>query len=257
MTSPSFTVPLVAATDAEISPLRDRLDGHTRDFGHDEGVVFRYLTTGVGPVTTAALLTEELLTHPVDLIINLGLGGSIDRDIPLGTVLLVDSETFGDLGAEDLDGRHLSVFDLGLDDADTGPYDGGVLKPLPLPRTSDAPASVALAELIEARFPAERRVSASTVSQSHGSAGRIALFEAGSDATVVSMEGAAVFFVAFRQNTPSLQFRSISNYVEPRNRAAWDIPLAMERLTEEVFALLVELRRRVRDAPVSPPPPSL
>ena len=44
------------------------------------------------------------------------------------------------------------------------------------------------------------------------------------------MEGASVAFVANNKSVPVIQIRAISNYVEPRNKANWDISLAIKNL---------------------------
>ncbi|MNV96073.1 hypothetical protein D3C71_1910350 [compost metagenome] len=41
------------------------------------------------------------------------------------------------------------------------------------------------------------------------------------------MEGAAVFYAADKMTIPVIEIRGISNYVERRNRATWNIPLAI------------------------------
>jgi futalosine hydrolase len=52
------------------------------------------------------------------------------------------------------------------------------------------------------------------------------------------MEGAAVAYVCERFDVPWVQIRAISNMVEPRNRSAWDIPLAIKNLHFEVLNYL-------------------
>jgi len=56
-----------------------------------------------------------------------------------------------------------------------------------------------------------------------------------------SMEGAAVAYVAVKQNIAAIQLRSISNMVEPRNRNHWNIQLALQNLNEVLFAFLSSL----------------
>ena len=55
------------------------------------------------------------------------------------------------------------------------------------------------------------------------------------------MEGAAVAYVAAKQNIAAIQLRSISNMVEPRNRNHWNIQLALQNLNEVLFAFLSSL----------------
>ena len=53
-----------------------------------------------------------------------------------------------------------------------------------------------------------------------------------------SMEGAAFFFCCMNEKIPCLQIRSISNYVEKRNKENWDIPLALKNLHSSLVELL-------------------
>jgi futalosine hydrolase len=52
------------------------------------------------------------------------------------------------------------------------------------------------------------------------------------------MEGAAFHYVCLQEGMPFAQVRSISNYVEPRNRSAWKIKEAVIALNEWVVAFL-------------------
>jgi len=52
------------------------------------------------------------------------------------------------------------------------------------------------------------------------------------------MEGAAVFYVCLFEKIPFLEIRAISNYVEVRDTTKWDIPTAIENLTDELFRFL-------------------
>ena len=44
------------------------------------------------------------------------------------------------------------------------------------------------------------------------------------------MEGATFFYICAREKIPFLSLRAISNKVEPGNRDAWDIQLALGNL---------------------------
>jgi futalosine hydrolase len=46
------------------------------------------------------------------------------------------------------------------------------------------------------------------------------------------MEGAAFHFVCLREEIPFMQIRVVSNYVEPRNKNSWNIPLAIANLND-------------------------
>ncbi len=73
---------------------------------------------------------------------------------------------------------------------------------------------------------------------SHGTPDSITKITSKFDPDVESMEGAAVFYVCMHEKIPFLEIRAISNYVESRDTAKWDIPLAIENLTDELFRFL-------------------
>jgi len=110
---------LTSATLFEIEPtvnwLRARAEteaGNVLQFG---GVSVEVLFTGVGLTATAYALGARLAAgeHPT-LAIQAGVGGAIDPKLNLGQVVRITSEQFGDLGAEDKDGQHLSLGQIGL-----------------------------------------------------------------------------------------------------------------------------------------------
>ena len=77
-----------------------------------------------------------------------------------------------------------------------------------------------------------------TVNKVHGCAESIAKIKKKYPADIETMEGAAFFYVCLMEKVPFLALRGISNHVEPRDRAAWDIPLAIERVNEVLTGLL-------------------
>jgi futalosine hydrolase len=56
---------------------------------------------------------------------------------------------------------------------------------------------------------------------------------------IETMEGAAFFYVCSRENIPFLAIRAVSNKVELRNREKWNIPLAINNLSEKFGELLL------------------
>lgn len=210
---------LVAATDAEVSNLRHDLmqSLHTIDV----------LVTGVGMAATAYALTKRLSKNKYDYVINIGLAGSFREEIEIGEVVNVISETFSDLGAQD-DKNFLSVFDLGLQQKDDFPFWNGKIK-------NDTPVkSASLSQL--------KKVKGITVNTVHGNENGIALAIKKHQPDVESMEGAAVFYVCMMEKIPFLELRSVSNKVEKRDRASWDIPVALENLRTVSLQMLSEIK---------------
>jgi futalosine hydrolase len=217
---------LVAATPFEIAPTLTWLEGAFARA--DNGVFFskrldiQVLVTGVGLVATAWHLAQTLGKQRPDWAINAGVAGAFDRRLRLGDVVHVVTERFGDLGVEESDGRFVDLFELGLLNADFLPFSGKMLV------NSDA---------AQAHFlPTAHGL---TVNLVHGSAESIAAIQAKyPDAQVESMEGAAFFYGCLSAGIPFVEIRGVSNFVEPRNRAAWDLPLAIKNLNARLVEML-------------------
>jgi futalosine hydrolase len=200
---------IVAATVVEVEGLRSIFNGH------DD---YEILVTGVGMVNTTFSLTKMLASKELpSRIINVGIAGSFNQEIEIGQVVQVVKDSFSELGAED-NGSFLK-----------GDFMGLVLKD-------------ELTFESESRFQDILQAIGITVNTIHGEEESIALAEQCFKPDVESMEGAAVAFVANQFGIQWIQIRSISNYVEPRNRDNWNIQLALENLTKTAAHLIQELK---------------
>lgn len=165
-----------------------------------------YLITGVGMVATTFALTKYLSTNTIDYIINIGIAGTLDKNIVLGHVVEVYKDIFTELGAED-DVNFIKIEDLGFGNAEYNKVASKSLK-------TNLPQHVGM-----------------TVNTIHGAESSItrvkSLFP---NATIESMEGAAIFYAAAQFNIPSIQVRAVSNYVEKRDKSTWKILLAIKNV---------------------------
>lgn len=178
-----------------------------------------FLTTGVGMVATAFALGRHLSQNHYDLAINLGIAGSFDRNIALGEVVEITTDTLSELGAED-DENFLSIEQLGFGE--------GVFS--------------ATANLNNYYTDANlRQTSAITVNTVHGNDASIQKLASRINAQIESMEGAGFFYACRQMGVPCLQIRAVSNYVEKRNRDAWQIGLAIKNLNTFAAQLLEKL----------------
>ena len=181
-----------------------------------------YLVTGVGPTATALALGAYLARGPrPDYCLQLGIGGSYDLDLPLASLVRIKTETWGDLGATDAQGQHLSLVDLGL-----LPSEQALWTAPPPFAGQDLPSLHGL-----------------TVHNSSGEVQQIAQRRAKfPHAQIESMEGAAFFQTcAYFGLERYLQIRAVSNYVEPRCRENWRIPQALQALRVGLEALIKAL----------------
>ncbi len=183
------------------------------------------LVTGVGVVATTFHLTKLLSSKKYRLLVNIGLAGSFNKTFPLGIVVSINSDQFADLGAEDHD-DFIDIFDLGL------------LNPSDIPFTNRK-----LFPIISNNIPMNKMkvVEAITVNKVHGNQLSIDKIKMKYPVDIESMEGAAFFYVANMFETPSIQVRAISNYVEPRNRERWEMAIALLNLTNEVKTLMCSM----------------
>jgi futalosine hydrolase len=173
------------------------------------------LITGAGMVATAYSLGKHLATNQYDLAINLGIAGSFDRNIVLGEVVEITEDHFSELGAED-DEAFLTIDQLGFGES---VFKSGY----------ELPASFGI-----------KKVSAITVNTVHGNQANIGKLAQRISPQLESMEGAAFFYACKHAGVPGLQIRAVSNYVEKRNRDAWQIGLAIKNLNTFVAELFTQ-----------------
>lgn len=221
---------IISATSIEIKPLITRL-GKGRALQHHV-TRYRYkqyaidvLITGVGMVPTAVFTSIVLGKYKYDAVFNVGICGSFNHDIPLGTVLNITSDCLPETGAED--GEHfLSLIDLKLLDQDEFPFSGGKL-------IND---SVFDSNLINSLLIA----TGVTVNTVHGNANNIEAFLKRGHVDVESMEGAAFMFSCKLHKKRHIQIRSVSNYIEDRDVSKWNIQLAIQNVNQFILDLLNE-----------------
>lgn len=203
---------VVAATEAEILPFiaKNKLTGA------------QVLITGVGQVPTTFHLTRKLIRSSCDFdfIINAGIAGSFDYNLPLGSVYQVVSDCFADFGIEDKDlfiPIHKAPFfhdniinDQGLI---TNDFVIGTLS----------------------------KCSAVTTNTVHGQKNSIERLKKTFPYQLESMEGAAFLYVCKALNIKCLQLRSVSNYITERNRDSWKINPAIENLNKKLIDIVNDL----------------
>jgi futalosine hydrolase len=195
---------LVAATDAEMSKAKlSCVDG---------------LIIGVGMVSACFQLTKVLSNSKYDLVVNIGIAGSFNSQFNIGSVVQVVSDRLTELGVEDHE-RFIPADEVGL---------------LPTEKLHFE------TDLRVGLLPTANGI---TVNRVHGSVDTINEVRSQFSPDVESMEGAAVAFVCKQFNVPWVQLRAVSNMVEPRNRAAWNIELALRNL----HGVLPEILENITD----------
>ncbi len=202
---------VVAATKAELTFLYQHFSLQEGDFIEDKN--FDVLITGVGMVATAFSLGKHL-SPKYNLVLNLGIAGSFDRLVELGKVVNITEDTFAELGAEDGE-NFIAITDLGFGE-NTYKSNSTINTGLP-------------------------KVSGVTVNRVSGNDKNIKNLIKRLNPTTESMEGAAILYACHYEKIDCLQIRSISNYVEPRNKDNWKIGLAIKNLNDWAISFLTDM----------------
>ena len=208
---------IVAATAEEIDLTIKAW--HTSDFrGSCVTKNIEFLVTGVGMTATAFALGRELATKRYDLAINAGIAGAFDRSLKIGEVVSVNLDCFSELGAED-GSAFITIDELGLGKTSIKPE-------MPVENFS---------------LPFMKMARSITVNKVHGCFESIFETVQRLNPQTESMEGGAFFYACNKMEIPCIQIRAVSNYVEQRNRAAWNIPLAIQNLNKLLQSLIIRL----------------
>lgn len=221
---------IVAATKMEVLPLIQHfqaslVSGEKHYASPDDKI--HVLITGMGMMQTATHLAIYAMKNDRDAYIDAGVAGAFNRDVKIGEVVHVISETYGDFGVEDGD-EFKDFYDLGFLEKKEDEFDHGLLAPF-----GDLKNHPLLKSL--------RSATSLTVNKVHGKEETIAMIMKKYPADIENMEGLAFFNVLNELRKPCVEVRSISNYVERRNKENWDLPLSVKRLNEVLIHLVEQL----------------
>ncbi len=179
-----------------------------------------FLICGVGtPACMYELSKTFNQANHYDLIINVGIAGSFDTKLDIGTVVRVSQDQFGDVGI----GHQNKYLPIGKTDFSCPHYDKlhNDFCPEPLKH-----------------LKAVRGITVNTVSYSKALSDKRKTWY---QADIETMEGAGFFLSLKTLKTPYLQIRAISNYTGESDKSKWNIPLAIDRLQSEIIQYLKTL----------------
>ena len=217
---------VVAATAAEIQPfldacaIKDAEKGRLTVSATDPRLFA--LITGAGMVNTAFGM-GKLAGSSFDLAVNAGICGCF-TGFRIGELVNVTQDRFCEMGAED-DKKFITIDELGLGEqvvVAAYPFKHPLVKNLPV-------------------------TNGITVNRVHGNEKSIARVAERFQPHVETMEGAAFLYAANQLGWNSLQLRAVSNMVTRRNRAAWDIGMAVKNLNGFLIRLVESLNQEPRN----------
>jgi futalosine hydrolase len=211
---------ITAATEGEWMPSSMQLKQLYPNV--DKRIKIQFCTTGVGILSTSVCLTQLILRQKPDLIIQMGIAGSFNKQIPLGKVLAVKEEILGDMGVEE-GGEWKDIFDLKLEKSSNLPFrKGKLLNPW-------------LIKFNLLKLPMVRSI---TVNQISTQKKRIAILQEKYKPILEGMEGPALHYTCQAMNIPFIQIRSVSNYIGERNKNNWKIKEAIHQLNQTILVYI-------------------
>ncbi|OYT14218.1 MAG: futalosine hydrolase [Bacteroidetes bacterium 4572_114] len=225
---------ILTATELEARPLKEKLkpiiekDVRIERFLYG-GITIDVLVSGIGMVAKAYQLGRYLQKGKYDLALNVGIAGSFNKETPIGSVVNVVQDRFAEMGAQDGD-DFIGIAEMNFEEFKTYPYTNGIL------RNGTDFGKFGLDDMKKANG-----ITANTI---HGKHETISRITKKFNPDIETMGGAAFLFVCMSEKIPCAQIRSISNYVEVRDRLKWKVPLAIAQLTQEVMKVIENINRK-------------
>jgi futalosine hydrolase len=207
---------LIAATVKEIEPFLQHYRNSKKLTDVD------ILITGIGLTSTTYHLAKQLQLKQPELVIQAGVAGCFDEQLPLGSVVIIKQDTVADESVVELK-KLKTLFDLKLVPQNQFPYHKGWLI---------NPNSTFI------KRSGIKTVKGISVNQITSSKEMIAFYKNRFNPVTESMEGAALHYVCLMENIPFLQLRSISNYIGERNKKKWNMNESINNLNAELIKLI-------------------
>jgi len=217
---------VVAATSSEAEVIRKIPD--IKQSGDDfllRNMVISLIVTGVGSVATSWGMSKWFYANSKpSLALNIGIAGSFRREIGIGEIVTVESDCFADAGVDN-NGEFQTLGEAGISDPDRFPFKNGRI--------------IAENRYLTVADTIMNKVKAITVNTATGSEAIREKLIKKFNPDIETMEGATFFYICSGEKIPFLAIRSVSNFVEPRNKGKWNIPLALGNLTEKLTEYLL------------------
>lgn len=219
---------IASATKLEITPfLQSITDADLSEIPNPftiqhKNINITILITGVGGIQTTYYLTRYLSAHPIpDLIIFPGIAGSFNPKFRIGDVVLIKDDLFGDIGAENPQGKFEDLWELNLIHPKQPPF---VNRKIVCPHIE--------------RFGIAELASGLTVNKVTSTQEKATKIQNHFRVDIETMENASMYYVAAQFDCLFIGIRTISNFVGVRDKSQWNIPLAVSKLNESLSSMI-------------------
>jgi futalosine hydrolase len=206
--------------------------------GRIEGVEIVYSLSGIGKANAAHASTVLIRDYSPDLIINFGAGGAYPASgLAVGDIMVAEAEIYADEGVLDADGFHGTEY-IGIPVLRKGrkKYYNEFVFDRRLTERAVRSAGRICRDL--SGHPEVKSGKFVTVSTCTGTRKRAAELQKKWGAICENMEGAAVAHICAFYKIPLIEIRGVSNIVEDRDTAKWDLELASRNCCMAVLELL-------------------
>ena len=216
---------IVAATEFEIAPLIFHLNENwtfkkERTFTNLNFEI-QVLITGVGIMATTFHLTQELAKTQYDYALQAGIGGVYPCDeVNLGEVVRISEDRLADFGVRAADNSFQTLAEIGIEEKSSN-----VIIAPQLPDIFAKFANLSLAKGLTVQCPL-------------GDSNWRNNFDFDNNTIVVeSMEGSAFHYVCSAYQLTFVQLRSLSNWIEPRDKSKWKLNESIRNLNKVLIDL--------------------
>lgn len=207
-------ITLVSATEREVQKTLHQIP-LWKGF---KNIEINHLVTGIGLVSTTYTLTKFLQKNKPDLMIQAGIAGCFDKQIPLGSTFIVKKECIADMGVME-NKFWKDAGELGFVNADHIQFENSLLNSY-------------LPEAKNLNIPIVNGISINEISTDVNFINSIIHRY---HPMVESMEGAAFHYTCLLENISFLQLRSVSNYIGERDKTKWLIETSIENLNNHLI----------------------
>ncbi len=191
-----------------------------------EDIEIYFACHGVGVLHASYYITQLCISSKPDFILQAGIAGCYHTQHALGNVYTVSADRLADLGAQDHE-NFMSAQDLDLQNPNTKPYLNGWLFNTELP--------------YPVFFRGFTPLSSITVNTASGNQKTIDCWQKLYKPSLETMEGAALHYACLKEKISFVQLRAASNYVTPRDKSSWQIPLAIQNLNDVLVSYIKTL----------------
>ncbi len=212
---------IIAATQPELAEIESSSLMHPK-------LDIHCAVTGIGMIATTYHLMHKLHEQPFDIIIQIGIAGSFDKQLTLGDAVVIKAESIAEMGVME-NNEYKDIFSLHLADPNEPPYQEKLL-------VNPHKHLLSMTDL--------PKLTAVTVNQISTTGTIISRYKDTYQTSIESMEGAALHYVGLMKQTPFIQIRGISNYVGERNKSNWKIKEAIQSSTAACCNLLQQLNTK-------------